>query len=62
MGYGYYKVPLAREWCAEVMRAKGETNAEIARTIRVDVATVRRWLPSKEITSEQLTLFPKTGT
>ncbi|WP_346915078.1 hypothetical protein [uncultured Roseibium sp.] len=55
-------MPLAREWCAEVMRAKGETNAEIARTIRVDVATVRRWLPSKEITSEQLTLFPKTGT
>ncbi len=62
MGYGYYKVPLAREWCAEVLRAKGESIAEIARTIRADVATVRRWLPSKEITSEQLTLFPKTGT
>lgn len=61
LGYGYYKVPLARKWVAEVMRSRGAGNAEIARTIRVDVATVRRWLPPKG-GAGQMDLFPKTGT
>lgn len=63
MGYGYYKVPLAREWVAKVMRAQGESNAEIARTIRVDIATVRRWLPAQELPKPalQLDMFKKTG-
>lgn len=55
MGYGYIKVPLARRWVAEQMKAQGATTAEIARTIRADVATVRRWFPSE--TAKQLTLF-----
>ncbi|MEP0406300.1 helix-turn-helix domain containing protein [Roseibium sp.] len=52
LGYGYYKIPLARQWCAEVMRSQGFSNAEIARTVRADVATVRRWLPAKDSGSQ----------
>lgn len=41
---GYVKVPLARRWVAERMWSRGESSNVIARTIRCDVATVRRWL------------------
>lgn len=44
LGNGYIKVPLARQWVAEVMRAQGASDNEIARVVRADVATVRRWL------------------
>lgn len=44
LGHGYIKIPLARQWIALVMRARGKTDNEIARTVRADVATVRRWL------------------
>lgn len=55
-GYGHIKVPLARQWVAAVMKAQGASLAEIARTVRVDVATVRRWFgPSDH--SKQLDLF-----
>lgn len=56
MGYGYFKVPLARQWVAGVMHGKGASLAEIARTVRADVATVRRWVgPSSS--GDQLTLL-----
>jgi hypothetical protein len=43
-GYsGYVKVPLARRWLAENMLKRGLSDNEIARTVRADVATVRRW-------------------
>lgn len=54
-GYGYIKVPLARQWIAEVMRANGDSDNEIARTVRADVATVRRWL-AEVPRAEQLSL------
>jgi hypothetical protein len=44
LGCGYIKVPLARQWIAGVMQENGDSLAEIARTVRADVATVRRWL------------------
>jgi len=53
--YGYVKVPLARQWIAQVLRDRGKSDNEIARTIRADVATVRRWLGSRP-RGEQLTL------
>ena len=56
MGYGYIKVPLARQWIAAEMKSRGESLAEIARTVRADVATVRRWLgPSNG--AHQMDLF-----
>lgn len=55
IGYGYIKVPLAKRWMAEVMKSQGVSTAEIARTIRTEVATVRKWFPSGS--STQLTLF-----
>jgi hypothetical protein len=42
--YGYIKVPLARQWVARQLRADGKSDNEIARLVRADVATVRRWL------------------
>lgn len=42
--YGYIKVPLARQWIARQLRADGKSDNEIARLVRADVATVRRWL------------------
>lgn len=39
---GYIKIPLGREWLVNVMARKGMTDNVIARTIRCDVATVRR--------------------
>ena len=47
MGHGYIKVPLAREWIARTMRRQGKSDNEIARTVRADVASVRRWLGPK---------------
>lgn len=44
MGHGYIKVPLARQWVAQALRASGTSDNEIARLVRADVATVRRWL------------------
>lgn len=44
MGYGYIKVPLARQWIAETLRDAGKSYNEIARVVRADVATVRKWL------------------
>lgn len=55
LGHGYIKVPLARQWIAEVLRAQGKSDNEIARRVRADVATVRRWLGPKSA-AEQLTL------
>lgn len=55
LGYGYIKVPLARQWIAEAKRAQGMSNNEIARLVRADVATVRRWLGPKSA-PEQLNL------
>lgn len=55
IGYGYIKVPLARQWVAQVMRAQGKSDNEIARTVRADVATVRRWLGQRP-RGEQLSL------
>jgi len=54
MGYGYIKVPLARQWVAETLRDLGRSDNEIARLVRADVATVRRWLGPKS--PEQFTL------
>lgn len=56
IGPGYIKVPLARQWIAQVMLARGDSTAEIARTVRADVATVRRWLGPRP-SSHQLDLF-----
>ena len=53
--YGYIKVPLARQWIAQVMHAQGKSDNEIARLIRADVATVRRRLVPRS-QGEQLTL------
>ncbi|WP_339745622.1 hypothetical protein [uncultured Maricaulis sp.] len=56
LGPGYIKVPLARKWVARTMMARGESYAEIARTVRADVATVRRWLGPRD-THHQPELF-----
>ncbi|RVQ76133.1 hypothetical protein [Sinorhizobium medicae] len=42
-GAGYIKVPLGRQWIAQVLFERGTSLNEIARTVRADVATVRRW-------------------
>ncbi|QXN68026.1 middle operon regulator [Microcystis phage Mwe-Yong1] len=54
-GPGYIKVPVARQWIAAVLRAQGKSDNEIARTVRADVETVRRWLGAKSA-AEQLKL------
>lgn len=43
LGAGYYKVPIAKRWVAQVLFARGESLNTIARIVRADVATVRRW-------------------
>ena len=60
LGYGYHKVPLVKKWIAAVLRAKGNSNSEIARILHSDVATVRRWLPPKD-GGNQMDFFRKTG-
>ncbi len=60
VGYGYHKVPLVKKWIAGVMRVQGATNTDIARLLHSDVATVRRWLPSRE-DGEQMDFFRRTG-
>jgi hypothetical protein len=47
LGDSYIKVPLARRWVARVLREDGKSDNEIARMVRADVATVRRWLGPK---------------
>lgn len=44
LGFGYMKVPLARQWLAYWLRKNGLSNNEIARIIRSDIATVGRYL------------------
>lgn len=57
-GPGYIKVPLARRWIAGQLRAKGTSDNEIARIVRADVETVRRWDTSVAAKSTaQLDLF-----
>ncbi len=55
-GHGWAKVPLARRWIAMQLRAQGKSTEEIARTIRADAETVRRW-DTTGGTSDQLDLF-----
>ena len=47
LGPGYVKVPIARQWIADTMFFRGHSNAEIARVIRCDEATVRKWFNSE---------------
>jgi hypothetical protein len=54
LGAGYYKIPLARRWVAQTLFARGESLNAIARKVRADVATVRRWNLADE---RQLKLF-----
>lgn len=56
IGYGYIKVPLARQWVAQVMRSQGKSDNEIARTVRADVSTVRRWVRPNHA-AQQLSLL-----
>lgn len=55
IGYGYIKVPLARQWIAQTLRDKGKSDNEIAHLVRADVSTVRRWLGPKG-SAQQLNL------
>ena len=55
LGSDYIKVPLARRWVAQQLRDGGASDNEIARMVRADVATVRRWLGPRS-SAEQLTL------
>ncbi len=56
LGLDYVKVPIPKPWLAEAMLAQGETIAEIARTLKCDAATIRRWLGPAPRT-RQLDLF-----
>ncbi len=53
---GHVKVPVARIWLAEYFLSQGWSIAKIARTVRADTATVRRWLGPAPA-SRQLSLF-----
>ncbi len=53
---GHVKVPVARSWLAEYFLSQGWSIAKIARTVRADTATVRRWLGPAPAT-RQLSLF-----
>lgn len=44
MGSGLLKIPLARHWTATVLKNQGNSTGEIARLVRADEETVRRWL------------------
>lgn len=47
------RVPLAKGWLAQVLRARGLPNAEIARKLRMSEDTVRRHLAASVSTSPQ---------
>lgn len=44
LGAGKTKVPLAKQWCAQVLWWRGASQQDIARRLHVDVATVARQL------------------
>lgn len=57
LGGGHVKVPVAKFWLAKYYReVEGCNNAQIARKIRVDVSSVRRWFSPKS-DRNQLSLF-----
>lgn len=41
------RIPLAKKWLAEVLRWRGNSTADIARTLRASDVSVRRWLQIK---------------
>ena len=41
------RIPLAKPWLAAWLRARGESTAEIARTLHVSDVTVRGWLKAR---------------
>lgn len=41
------RIPLAKKWLAEMLRWRGFSAAEIARTLRASDVSVRRWLHPK---------------
>lgn len=41
------RIPLAKKWLAEMLRWRGFSTAEIARTLRASDVSVRRWLHAK---------------
>jgi hypothetical protein len=47
------RVPLAKGWLAQVLRARGLPNAEIARKLRMSEDTVRRHLAASMSTSPE---------
>ncbi|TBB88274.1 hypothetical protein ELH41_16215 [Rhizobium ruizarguesonis] len=49
------RVPLAKEWTANRLKAKGWKVQAIARELRATDVTVRKWLKARE--DRQLTLF-----
>ncbi|MBN9333880.1 helix-turn-helix domain containing protein [Devosia sp.] len=60
VGQNYIKVPIARQWVARVHWSRGTSVNEIARTVRADIATVRRWLgpaPRERLKQIQMSLF-----
>ncbi|MFK5980860.1 MAG: helix-turn-helix domain containing protein [Rhizobiaceae bacterium] len=60
LGGMHAKVPLAKRWSAEHYLSQGWSIAKIARSVRADMATVRRWLgpgPS----SRQMDMFEKSN-
>ncbi len=52
LGNGNVKVPLASQWLAAELNADGLTKSEIARRLRSDVATVRRWINGGKWTAD----------
>ena len=45
---GYIKIPVARRWLALVLNDGGVGRATIARVVRADVASVRKWINGAE--------------
>lgn len=57
MGPGMILVPLAKRWIAFELRRQGVANAAIARRVRSNVATVRKWFAEADAKRDQLTLL-----